>query len=74
MSNGGVRAKFAAPLTDGAYVPEAPIQHVRDHTKHVRESAVRDLVLEVADDDVAKLLTTATACRRSDATEPDDPQ
>ena len=55
MSNGGVRAEFAAPHANGAYVPEVFIQHVRDHAKNVRKSAVRDFVFEVADDDVAEV-------------------
>ena len=56
------RAEFAAPQTDGAHVLEIFIQHVRHHAQHVRKFAVRDLVLEIADDDRARSSAHDTDC------------
>ena len=55
-------AEFAAPHSDGAHVLKVRIQHVRDHAQHVREFAVCNFVLEVADDDRAEVLAHAKVC------------
>ena len=56
MSNGGLRAKFAAPLTNGAHVPEAPNPaRTPPRQRTLGRAPSADLVFEVANDDGAEV-------------------
>jgi hypothetical protein len=54
--------ELAAPQTDGVYVPAILIQHIGHHAQHVWKVTGRDLILEVADDDVFEVAAHFRDC------------
>jgi len=55
-------AEFVPPLADGANVLEVLVQHVGDHTQDLRQVAVCDFILKVADYDRPEVIIHDIDC------------